>query len=598
MIRFIDIQKSFGERTLFSEVNLTIGAGEKVGLVGRNGTGKSTFLKMILGQESPQEGTIEYPSDLRIRALEQKLNFEEETVLKQVASALPQNSRMEDWKAKSILMGLGFSEKDFDRPPKEFSSGYQVRIRLAEALVSESDCLLLDEPTNYLDIVSLRWLERFLKKWKGTFILVTHDQRFMEQVVEYTVAIHRTKMRKMRGGPKKLLDHIKKDEEIYEKTRKNQIKKKEQNEEFIRTFRAGARSAGLVQSRIKSLAKQKIGEKLEHLPDIKFNFKYTEFKANSMIEATDISFGYEKDKELINHFSLTVNNGDKIAIIGKNGKGKSTLLNLLVGKLKEKEGKINRHPNLQVGYFGTESLKSLSPELSILEHLIKIPDVTEQQVRNTCGSLLFTGNEVKKRISTISGGEKSRVCLASVLLFSNHLLALDEPTNHLDMESCEALGKSLKEFPGTVLLVTHNENILSTVANKLVVFDGGTITVMEKTYDKFLASCGWMDEESISFNASKGPSEGRQEYIDKKEQKKRLRMIHNQIKKTEEAIEQLEKKKEGVANDLNEACLKKDTDQIKDLGIKLKSIDDSIDEYYKTLEDLAGQESAVKSQIF
>jgi len=590
MIRFTDISKSFGERVLFSDVDLTVGTGEKVGLIGRNGTGKSTFLKMIMGQESAQGGCIEYPKHTKIRALEQKLNFSETTVLEQVASALPNNSHSEDWKAKAILMGLGFSEEDFDRPPSEFSSGYQVRIRLAEALVSESDCLLLDEPTNYLDIVSLRWLSRFLKKWKNSFILVTHDQHFMEEVVEYTIAIHRTKMRKMRGGPKKLLDHIKKDEEIYEKTRKNQLKKKQHNEEFIRTFRAGARSAGLVQSRIKSLAKQKVGEKLDHLPDIKFNFKYEEFKADSMIRTDEICFGYDDENELIKNFSLSINNGDKIAIIGKNGKGKSTLLNLLADKLTIKSGKLNRHSNLKIGYFGTESIQELKPEFSILEQLIKIPHVTEQQIRNTCGSLLFTGNDVKKKISTISGGEKSRVCIASVLLFTNHLLALDEPTNHLDMESCEALGDSLKAFPGTVLLVTHNEDILSKVANKLIVFDGGTVRIINKTYTKFLASYGWMDEESISFNPKKGSSEGKQSYLDKKDLKKQLRMIKNQIKKTEESIEKLDKEKVAIANDFNQVCLDKDHNKIKELGMKMKKIDDEINNHYEKLEELMDKE--------
>ena len=210
MLIISGLTKFYGNQNLFKDVDLNIGPKEKIGLIGRNGTGKTTFLKILLGEESPKEGEVKMPNGYRVRSLEQHLRFSEKTVLAQVSSALPKSSLNEDWKAKSILMGLGFSIDDFDRHPSEFSSGFQVRIRLAEVLVSESDLLLLDEPTNYLDILSLRWLERFLKSWKGSFILVTHDQHFMDLVVSHTIIIHRGDMRKMKGGPMKLMQHIKK----------------------------------------------------------------------------------------------------------------------------------------------------------------------------------------------------------------------------------------------------------------------------------------------------------------------------------------------------------------------------------------------------
>lgn len=293
MLTISGLTKFYGHQTLFENVYLNIGPKEKIGLVGRNGTGKTTFLKILLGEEAHQEGEIEMPNGYRVKSLEQHLKFTEKTILGQVCKALPKNVLNEDWKAKSILMGLGFDTYDFERPPSEFSSGFQVRVRLAEALVSESDLLLLDEPTNYLDILSLRWLERFLKSWKGAFVLVTHDQHFMDLVVSHTVAIHRGHMRKMAGGPIKLLEHIKKDEEIYEKTRKNQTKKLEKEDEFIRKFRAGARSAGLVQSRIKSLAKQGVKQKLDNIATIKFQFRSIPCKSDSVVQATDVSFAYE-----------------------------------------------------------------------------------------------------------------------------------------------------------------------------------------------------------------------------------------------------------------------------------------------------------------
>ncbi|MBN2087274.1 ATP-binding cassette domain-containing protein [Candidatus Peregrinibacteria bacterium] len=584
MLTILGLTKYYGNQVLFKDVDLNIGYKEKIGLVGRNGSGKSTFLKILLGDESPQEGKIEIPKGYTIRSLEQHLKFQEKTILAQVCSALPKNSFNEDWKAKSILMGLGFSEADFDRSPLEFSSGFQVRIRLAEALVLESDLLLLDEPTNYLDILSLRWLERFLKSWKGAFILVTHDQHFMDLVVTHTVAIHRGQMRKMRGGPIKLLEHIKKDEEIYEKTRQNQEKKREKEDEFIRKFRAGARSAGLVQSRIKSLAKQEVKEKLDNIPTIKFQFRSIPCKSDSVVQATDVSFGYSKDATLIKNFSLTTFPGDRIAIIGRNGKGKSTLLRLLHQTLEPDSGKVRMPPTLAVGYFGVDSIKALRPEKSIIEELNCVPGIPEQEVRNLCGALLFRGDDIKKRISTISGGEKSRVCLGKTLLSPSQLLMLDEPTNHLDMESVQALSEAIEKYQGTVIFVTHNEAMLSRLATRLVLFDNNEIRVLEYGYDKFLSKDGWSEEDESAFKASKGDSDNKKQYLDEKEHRKQQRLLKNQVESLEKDIDKLEKEKVKLSESLKDVCLKKDVQAIKEHGILLKDIQDKIDSKYVEME--------------
>jgi len=586
MIHIHNLEKFFGHQTLFDEVNLTINAKEKIGLIGRNGTGKSTFLKILLGEEGAQSGEIKLPQGFRIKALEQNLSFSEPTILAQVAAGLPPESHGEQWKAKSILMGLGFTVEDFSRPPSEFSSGYQIRIRLAEALVAESDLLLLDEPTNYLDILSLRWLERFLRGWKGNFILVTHDRHFMEQVVTHSIIIHRGKMRKMKGGPKKLMDQIALEERVQEKTRQNQVKKQGKTQEFIRNFRAGARSAGLVQSRIKSLAKQKIGTKLAKLPQIKFNFRTEPFKSNTMLQAEELEFAYTPDEKSIDNFSLNILPGDKIAIVGPNGKGKSTLLRLLTARLKPQSGKLIHHNKLQVGYFGGDTKQQLSDEKTILEELITLPDVNEKQVRSVCAALLFTGQHAKKKIRSLSGGEKSRVCLGKVLLYKNHLLALDEPTSHLDMESCEALTESLKKFEGAVIFVSHDEAMLSQVANRLIVFDGGKIQVLEKTYDEFLASGGWHDEQDDFFKRAEPLSESKKSYIEAKKIKKETRLREKRLEKIEKELERLEKEKIENESQLQEACLNRETSKIKLLGQACKVIYDEIEGLYEEMEGL------------
>ncbi|MBU1018267.1 ATP-binding cassette domain-containing protein [Patescibacteria group bacterium] len=585
MLTISGLTKFYGNQILFKDVDLNIGSKEKIGLIGRNGTGKTTFLKILLGEESPNEGEVKMPNGYRVKSLEQHLKFSEKTVLAQVSSALSKESVNEDWRAKSILMGLGFNIDDFGRHPSEFSSGFQIRIRLAEVLVSDSDLLLLDEPTNYLDILSLRWLERFLKAWKGAFVLVTHDRHFMDLVVSHTIAIHRGDMRKMRGGPLKLIQHIKKDEEIYDKTRRNQEKKREKEDEFIRKFRAGARSAGLVQSRIKSLAKQGVKEKLDNIATIKFHFRSIPCKSDSIVQATDVSFGYEPDLPLIQNFSLTTFPGDRIAIIGRNGKGKSTLLKLLHQNLSPDSGKVRMPPSLAVGYFGVDSIQELTPEKTILEELIAIPNTSEQEVRNLCGALLFHGDDVKKHISTISGGEKSRVCLGKTLLFPSQLLMLDEPSNHLDMESVEALSEAIEKYQGTVIFVTHNEAMLSRLATKLVLFDNDEIRVLDYGYDKFLAKGGWAEEDEQAFKASRPDSDQKRQYLEVKENRKKQHLLRKQLDKLEKEIEKLEKEKDKTAQFLQEACLNKDTKAIKEQGIKLKEIEDSINLKYEEMEE-------------
>lgn len=584
MIRVSGLTKFFGHQELFNEVDLTLHAKEKIGLIGRNGTGKSTFLKILNGQDSPSLGEIHLPNDFKMSALEQHLNFKCDKLLEQVCTSLPEKSKNDTWRVKATLMGLGFTEEDFEKNPEDFSSGFKVRIRLAQALMTECDLLILDEPTNYLDLPSLRWLTQFLKQWPKMLILVTHDKQFMENVVTHTIAIHRGKMRKMRGGPGKIMSQIQLEERVHEKTRVNQEKKREQTEKFIRNFRSGARSAGLVQSRIKSLAKQEIGTKLQYIPNIRLNFKALEFKADSLLEADKISFSYQEMNPLVNQFSLSLLKGDKIGIIGRNGRGKSTLLRLLTNHLELQEGKIRWNPALKIGYFGSDRVQELSPEKNLLEELSKENRLArEQELRNICASLLFTGDSVKKRIQNLSGGEKSRVALGKVLMGAHHLLALDEPSNHLDMESCDVLAKSLNEFEGTVLFVSHNETLLKKVANKLILFDAGRIYLLDMGYDTFLEKHGWPEE-----NTDKGlkaeSSENKKRYIEEKNEKKKQRKLESDLKKLEKEIEKLEKKKEEEGLKLAQACQNKDVGLIKETGQAIKELDEKIEACYKNLE--------------
>lgn len=583
MIRVTDLKKKFGDRILFENVNFTIGKHEKVGLIGRNGAGKSTLLKMILGQIDCDQGKIEFFSKMKMRSLDQNLVFSGKTVLSQVEASLEGFDEGATWKAESILLGLGFKKDDFEKDPASLSGGFKIRLRLAEVLVSQADVLVLDEPTNYLDIISLRWLENFLKQWKGCFVLVTHDREFMEKVVSHTMIIRRGVIKKYEGGPVKVLNQVLKDEEIYEKTRKNMQKKREKTEEFIRKFRAGARSAGLVQSRIKSLAKQDMGESLVRIADVQFNFKGTRPAGNYIYNAQDVSFGYKDDDLLFKDFGIHFKFEDRIGIVGKNGKGKSTLLNVLAQYLQPVAGEVVGTKGVEVGYFGSRSVEELDMRNSILKELGDMPGVTEQDVRKVCSALLFKGDDVHKKISVLSGGEKSRVCLAKVMLKGCNLLFLDEPTNHLDMESCLALSDSLRMFEGCVVVVAHDEKMLSEVVNRLVVFDGSAngCNLYNFGYEKFLKTVGWGDEIMFGTSLKVGSADKGREYNKKKENKKLQRKLMKDIEK-------LEAKKIKIEKELGDACLERNVERIRKLGEELKTLENQIDDRYNEFDTVMG----------
>lgn len=583
MLKVEGLKKSYGGSVLFDDVSFVVGKNEKVGLIGRNGVGKSTLLKMITGNEKYDEGVVDYPKNFILKSLEQTLEFDSKNAIEQCEKSLSRVEKGHTWKVETILDGLGFSEKLKNCDPNLLSSGYKVRLRLAEVLVSQADMIILDEPTNYLDIVSLRWLEGFLKAWKGSFLLVTHDRKFMEEVVSHTMVIRRGKLRKIEGGPEKLMSRIEKDEEIYEKTRLNMVKKREKTEEFIRKFRAGARSAGLVQSRIKSLEKQDLGEKMRKIAEVSFTFKSDEIEGNYIFDLDDVSFGYDEKVNLFEGLNLNVKFENRIGIIGRNGAGKSTLLDLMAGFNKPKTGEVFISKGIRVGYFGSKSFEDLNFENTILKELHDMPGVVEKEVRQVCAALLFRGDDVHKKIKVLSGGEKSRVCLAKVMLRKCNLLFLDEPTNHLDMESCAELSRALSEFDGTVVLVTHDERMLEEVCNRLLVFSGrGGVSVFDGGYEKFLNEVGWDDSFEVA------ESEDHEEISELS--KKELFELEKARKKDQRRlmleIEKFEKRKGRLEDDLAKACEDQNVSEIERLGIKVKEMEDEIDVFYRELEEI------------
>lgn len=591
MISLNSLSKSYGTRVLFNNLSFSVGKNEKIGLVGRNGHGKTTLLKMIMGYEEYDSGEIQIPKDYKIGYLEQHINFKYATAIEEVSAVMPKSEHDTKWRAEKILSGLGFSKEDFTRNPLEFSGGYKIRINLAKILLSDSDMLLLDEPNNYLDIVAMRWLVKFLQSWKGELILITHDRYFMDHIITHTVAIHRSKAKKIEGNTSKLYEQIAKEEEIYEKTRLNQEKKRKKTELFIRRFRAKARLAGMVQSRIKCLEKQENMEGLTEIETLDFSFTDMPFEAGKMMGVYSLKFGYEPDKILIDELDLEILKNERICVIGKNGKGKSTLLKLLSGRIKPLNGNIKNHPELKISYFVQSDSADLNPGQTIYETIMSSSsDCLPQRARNICGAMMFGGDDALKKISVLSGGEKSRVLLGKILVKPAHLLLLDEPTNHLDLESTDALIDAITGFKGSVIVVTHNEQLLHAVAKKLIIFDRDKVSFFNGTYAEFLDMRGWEDESSeIREKNDNSKKIYTKDDIKKirasliQEKSKALKPLEIKIKELEHEILKKEKQIEEITKLLVKACEEKNVTFLADGPKQSKLIKEQLEALYEEL---------------
>ena len=496
MIKTNDLEISFSGQKIFSDVNIIINKKEKIGFIGRNGSGKSTFLKIIIGKLEQDAGEVIMPKGYKIGYLDQHIKFTHDTVVDEVCSVLSGDREYETWKGESILTGLGFTDDEMMKEPREFSGGNQVKINLAKLLLDEPDMLLLDEPTNYLDIHSIKWLKNFLNDWRGELILVTHDRNFMNNVISHTLNIHRGEFKKTAGTTDKVLEKILNEEEIYNKTVENEAKKREKTEAWIKRFKSKASMATRAQSKIKMLEKTEKKEKLSAVINLDFKFNYEPYKSkDNLVNSSNLDFHYSVENPLIKNLSFSIKSSDKICIIGKNGKGKSTLLKLITGDLAPISGYSNAHDKTKIGYFGQMNIDRLDPKNSIYNELQNcVPNMSETQVRKVCANMMFTDNLSNKKIKILSGGEKSRVMLGKILINPANLLLLDEPTNHLDLDSCDSLLSAIKDFDGAVLMVTHDEYFLREIANKLIVFDNDRVSVFEGSYDDFLEKVGWIDE--------------------------------------------------------------------------------------------------------
>jgi len=601
MIQLTNISKNFASQELFNNLNLKLNSGNRAGLVGRNGSGKSTLFKMILGEESPDNGDIIIPKNYKIGTLKQHLTFSESTLREEAALALEEEMKYDVYRVEKILFGLGFSAEDLEKNPLSFSGGYQIRINLAKLLVTEPNLLLLDEPTNYLDIVSLRWLKNFLRAFEGEVILITHNRDFMDSVSTHTMGIVRKKIEIIPGTTHKFYEQLASNDELYAKQKVAQDKKVKELEEFIAKNKARASTASLAQSKVKQLEKMDLMDDLAFDNSLEFNFNFKETPSKIMLEVDKLSFGYTPENILFKDISFSIKRGECIGIIGKNGKGKSTLLNTLAGELKALSGKIHSHPSIEFAHFGQTNIARLHEKATVTDEIHSAnTKLSTQVIRSICGAMMFSGDAADKKVSLLSGGEKSRVMLGQILARQVNLLFLDEPTNHLDMDSIEALTNAIQTFEGSVIIVTHSEELLRRVCDRLIIFAKDGAEYFDGGYDLFLEKIGW-DEEESEERVKVAPKSNTKENKKLKaelvrERNKLTSPLKRKVEKLEELIMKLEEQLETHHQELIEASNAGDSATLMELSKKVSDEEKKVEDSFEEFEELSMELEAINEE--
>ncbi|MBE7035575.1 MAG: ABC-F family ATP-binding cassette domain-containing protein [Ruminococcaceae bacterium] len=624
-----DVTKEFGERTLFQNVSFTIGDTDKIGLIGANGTGKTTLFKMLLEQESVSGGEIFRNKQTRLGYLEQHTNLSsDKTVLQEALSVFEDVMEMEaelaeialqieengsdldsltrrqhalseafaaregytyQNRTRSALLGLGFTEAELSAPFATLSGGQKTRVALCRLLLSGANLLLLDEPTNHLDLKAIDWLEAFLRDYKGAFCLISHDRYFLDKVTNRTFALEYGKITVYEGNYTRYLALKAENEKVITRNFENTQKEIARLQGIVKQQRQWNREKNIktAESKLKVIAKleDSLQAPESEAPTLQFSLKAKPGGGQDVLILSDVSMSFG-DNPLFSHANLTVRKGSRIFLLGPNGCGKTTLFKLILGALSPKSGDIRLGSNIFPGAYD-QTQSDLSPDKTVFEEIADAhPHLTQTEIRNTLAAFLFRGDSVFSPISALSGGERARVSLAKLMLSDVNFLLLDEPTNHLDIDSRVALEQALEQYDGTLLIVSHDRYFINRLAHSVCYMTKDGLTLYHGNYDYFLEKQAETSTQSTQ-PAAAPVSEGKLSYQEQKQKVAEARKRENDLKKTEAEIEKTENRLAEIDALLSDNAIAADYEKAQVLTEEADALNEALLSLYEKWESLS-----------
>ncbi|MDF2158178.1 ribosomal protection-like ABC-F family protein [Algoriphagus sp. CAU 1675] len=640
MLSITNLSYFIGGRALYENANLHIKPKDKIGLVGQNGTGKSTLLKIISGDYQPTSGDVQKAKDCTIGFLNQDLlSYQsDESILNVALAAFKETLALQDEidevlkkmetdhseeiinrlaflqdrfesnegytikaKAEEVLEGIGFKTEDLNKPLRTFSGGWRMRVMLAKLLLEKPSLLMLDEPTNHLDLPSIQWVENYLKTYEGAVIVVSHDQTFLDNCVTTIVEVANHTLTIYPGNYSFYKKEKKERMEIQQNAYENQQQMIKQTERFIERFRAKASKSNQVQSRIKALDRMdRVHQVVDDEAFVNFNFKFSQKSGRDVVVLDHVSKSYG-DLVILKDTSARIERGDKIALIGANGKGKSTLLRIIDGSEKIEGTRTEGH-NVIKSFFAQHQLEALTLDNEIIQEMSQAgSSKSETELRNVLGCFLFTNDDVFKKIKVLSGGEKSRVALAKTLISEANFLLLDEPTNHLDFQSVNILIQALQQYEGSFITVSHDRHFIRGVANKIWYIENHQIKEYPGTYDEYEF---WKSQQEESNqvqekekSVKKVTVKPQADNFELQQAKRDLKKLEEQLLKVEVAVEQLEAQKASLEAELANPDLYQDEDKTQKVQIHYQKVEGDLASKNSEWESLVDQISVLQEVL-